>query len=398
MVTVVERWDIHPCHSWLRGIRSGRPVEYSEEMGVWNVLDYQEVFDVISDPVTFSNRTAQVAAITIDASYTDGDFAQMDPPEQTRYRKLVSRAFTARTVAALEPRAAEISEGLLDAMMGKERIELVEDLAYPLPLLVICELMGIPAEDQELFKKKAFLIMEQLNGMAFLNPNEDAQASVDAAVEQFQPMIAYMHEQIGERRKKPRDDMMSELVKAEVEGQRLTDTEIANIANFILIAGHITTTMLIGNTVLCLDSDPDAFAAVRADRSLVPSAIEESMRVLTPSAAVSRRSTRDVEIGGSTIPADQFILAWAGSANRDPRKFGNPEVFDPARDPNAHLGFGYGVHFCLGAGLARLGARVALNALLDRFPVLRTDPDYPPRFFPTPDVIGTACLPLQTSE
>jgi cytochrome P450 len=154
--------------------------------------------------------------------------------------------------------------------------------------------------------------------------------------------------------------------------------------------------MLIGNSILCLDSNPEAFARVRADRSLVPTALEETLRTLTITAAVTRRSTTEVEIGGCTIPPEQMIIAWPGAANRDPRKFVDPEVFDPARDPNPHLGFGHGVHYCLGAGLARLGARVALNTLLDRFPVLSTDPGDPPRFFPTPDIVGTASLPLRT--
>jgi hypothetical protein len=396
MHSVVERWNLHPCHPWLRGIRPDGPVEFVEEMGVWSVLGYDEVFTVINDPKTFSSRTYHLAAVQIDESYSEGDFAQMDPPAQTRYRKLVSRAFTARRVAALEPRIAEIAGELLDAMAGKQRIDLVEEFAYPLPVIVIAELMGIPSEDLELFKKTAFLVMEQLNGIKFLSADEEAQASIDAAVNQFQPLIDYMRGQIAERRARPRGDMMSDLVAAEVDGQRLTDNEIATIANLMLVAGHITTTMMIGNTVACLDSSPEAFARVRADRSLVPTALDESLRLLTPSAALSRRTTTEVEIGGVRIPPEQLILVWLAAANRDPGKFANPEVFDPARSPNPHLGFGHGVHYCIGATLGKLQGQVALNALLDRFPVLRTDPGDPPRFFPSPDIIGTASLPLRT--
>lgn len=396
MVTVVDRWNIQPCHPWLRGIRPDRPVEFKEEMGAWNVWDYQDVFEVLNDPKTFSSKTYELAAVRIDETYSKGDFAQMDPPEQTKYRKLVSRAFTSRTIAALEPRVVEIAAELLDEMMGKERVELVMDLAYPLPVIVIAEMLGVPAEDRELFKKHAFLILEQLNGMSFLSPDEDAQQLVDAAVDRLQPMMEYMRGQIAEHRSRPRDDMISALIEAEVDGERLDDDEILTIANFILVAGHITTTMLIGNTVLCLDSNPEVFERVRADRSLVPTTLEESLRMLTITAAVTRRSTTEVELSGVTIPPEQMIIAWPGAANRDPRKFDNPEVFDPARDPNPHLGFGHGVHYCIGAGLARLGGRVALNALLDRFPVLHTDPNEPPRFFPTPDIVGTSFLPLRT--
>lgn len=396
MVTVAERWNIHPCHSWLRGIRPDGPVQFSEEMGVWNVLDYREVFGVINDPRTFSSKTAYLAPVTIDQSFTEGDFAQMDPPDQTRYRKLVSKAFTPRVVAGLEPRIVEITGKLLDAMAGKPRIDLVEELAYPLPVIVIAELMGIPTDDLEMFKKQAYIVIEQLNGVAFLNENAEAQENINAAVDQFRPLVEYMHDQLAERRRAPREDLMSHLARAEVEGQRLTDNEIVTIANIMLVAGHITTTMMIGNAVACLDANPEAFARVRADRSLVPTALEESLRMLTPSAALSRRTTTEVEIGGVRIPAERLILVWPAAANRDPRRFADPEVFDPARHPNPHLGFGHGVHYCIGSTLAKLQGRIALNALLDRFPVLRTDPDDPPRFFPSPDIIGTACLPLRT--
>jgi cytochrome P450 len=396
VVTVVERWNVHPCHSWLRGIRPDGPVQFSEEIGMWNVLDYEEVFGVINDPKTFSSKTAYLAPVTIDASFTEGDFAQLDPPDQTRYRKLVSRAFTPKVVAALEPRIVEVTHELLDAMMGKQRIDLVEEFAYPLPVIVIAGLLGVPTDDLEMFKKQAFNVIEQLNGYAFLNDDTEAQETINAAVDQFRPMIDYMHGQIAERRLKPRDDLMSHLVMAEVDGQRLTDNEIVTIANLMLVAGHITTTMLIGNAVACLDSTPEAFARVRADRSLVPTALDETLRTLTPSAALSRRTTTDVEIGGARIPAERLILVWPAAANRDPRKFTDPEAFDPARTPNPHLGFGHGVHYCIGATLAKLEGRIALNALLDRFPVLSTDPGDPPRFFPSPDIIGTATLPLRT--
>lgn len=396
MVTVVERWNIQPYHAWMRGIWPQQSVEYKDELGAWSVVGYQEVLDVISDPKTFSNKTYHLANVRIDESYSVGDFAQMDPPEQTKYRKLVSRAFTAKAMAALEPRVVEITSGLLDAMTGKDRIELIEEFAYPLPVMVIGELLGVPPEDHEFVKKLVFQLLEQLNGWNFLSHEEGAQEAVDAAVDQFQPLIEYMRGQIAERRDRPREDMLSALVQAEVDGQRLTDQELVTIANFLFVAGHITTTMLIGNTVLCLDSSPEAFARVRADRSLVPGALEESLRTLTITAAVSRRATVETQIGGQVIPPDQMILAWVAAANRDPRKFDHPEVYDPARDPNPHIGFGHGVHYCIGAALARLGGRVALNALLDRFPVLSTDPDDPPRFFPTPDIIGTAALPLRT--
>ncbi|MFC6085304.1 cytochrome P450 [Sphaerisporangium aureirubrum] len=397
MATVVERWNIHPFHSWLRGDRPG-PVHFVEEIGLWNVIGYAEVHRILNDPKTFSSTTAYLAPVTIDQEFSEGDFAQMDPPDQTRYRKLVSKAFTPRMIADLEPRIAAITAELLDAMKGKERVDLVEDLAYPLPVVVIAELLGIPTADLEMFKKQAFRIIEQLNGYAFLYDDEQAQQNIEAAVDQFRPMVEYMRGQVAERRANPGDDLLSLLVTAEVDGHRLTRNEVVTIANLLLVAGHITTTMLIGNAVACLDASPAAFERVRADRSLIPGTLDETLRTLTPSAALSRRTTTDVEIGGVKIPQETLILVWPAAANRDPLVFPDPETFDPGRTPNPHLAFGHGVHYCVGAMLARLEGRIALNALLDRFPVLRTDPHDPPRFFPSPDIIGTASLPLLTHE
>ncbi|HVQ90991.1 MAG TPA: cytochrome P450 [Mycobacteriales bacterium] len=398
MPTVVDRWNIHPGHLWLRGIRPEQPVEFDQNMGLWNVYGYPQVFNVINDPKTFSSKTAYLAAVTIDESFNDGDFAQMDPPRQTAYRKLVSGAFTPKIVAGLEPRIREVTDELLDAMAHKDQIDLVEDLAYPLPVIVIAELLGIPGSDLELFKKQAFNIIEQLNGVAFLSEEEGAQQQIDAAVDQFRPMLDYMRGQVVERRQNPREDLLSHLVLAELDGQRLTDNEVVNIANIMLVAGHITTTMLIGNAVACLDSSPDEFARVRKDRSLVPTALEETLRTLTPSAALSRRTTTDVDIAGVRIPAETLILVWPAAANRDPAKFTDPEVFDPARSPNPHLGFGHGVHFCIGSQLAKMEGAIALNSLLDRFPELHTDPANPPTFFPSPDLIGVRSLPLGTGQ
>lgn len=213
-------------------------------------------------------------------------------------------------------------------------------------------------------------------------------------MEQVGELTAYLGEHIRERRARPREDLLSKLVEAEVDGVRLGDAEITNFGMVLLVAGHITTTMLLGNTLLCLDAHPDQFERVRADRSLVPPAIEESLRFLSPFAAVSRVTNEETDLGGVRIPADQMLLLWIAAANRDPRQFAEPNVFDVTRDPNPQLGFGRGIHFCLGAPLARLEGRVALNLLLDRFPRLRTDPEHAPRFLPSPNMTGVSELPL----
>jgi len=207
-------------------------------------------------------------------------------------------------------------------------------------------------------------------------------------------MTAYLAEHAAERRRRPRADLLTRLVHAEVDGERLPDDQVINFAILLLLAGHITTTMLLGNTVLCLDAHRELQEKVRADRGLIPPVIEESLRLLTPFAAIGRATTREAVLGGITIPADEMLLVWLAAANRDPRQFPDPDVFDPARDPNPHLAFGRGVHFCLGAPLARLEGRVALNILLDRVGTLRTDPDDPVEFLPAPTLTGVRRLPL----
>jgi cytochrome P450 len=394
MVTVVERWNVHPDLPWLRGIRPEREVQYNEQLNVWCVYGYREVFHIINNPQTFSSKTAHLAAVTIDDSFAEGDISQMDPPEQTKYRKLISRAFTPKVVAGLEARIGAITDELLDAMRDKERVDLIAELAYPLPVIVIAELLGVPASDHELFIKQSTNIIEQLNGLSFLD--EGAQEDIGYAVDQIRPMVDYMRDQIAQRRRQPRDDLLSRLVEARYEGTGLTDNELVNLSNLLLVAGHITTTMMIGNAMVCLDSNPDQFTLVREDRSLVPGALDEALRTLSPTAALSRRTTTEVEIAGVRIPREQMILPWLAAANRDPRTFDDPETFNVTRNPNPHLGFGHGVHFCIGSHLAKLEGRIALNRLMDRFTKLYIDPNEPPAFFPTPDIIGVKSVPMRT--
>lgn len=322
---------------------------------------------------------------------------QLDPPDHGKLRKLVSHAFTPKIVAGLEPRISALTHELLDEVADRDRFELVTDLAYPLPVIVIAELLGVPSSDRPLFRKWVDQLFDNQDQFSLLDQDEEQRALLEKRMAQAQVMLDYLRAHADERRRQPREDLLTQLVQAEVDGERLTDPEVANFANLLLTAGHITTTMLLGNTVLCLDTHPEQAARVRADRSTVPGAIEESLRLLTPFAATFRLTTTEVEIAGQRIPADEVIAVRLAAANRDRRQFADPDVFDPTRDPNPHLGFGRGIHFCLGAPLARLEGRIALNILLDRFPVLRTDPDNPPVFLPAPDLTGLKTLPLRTS-
>jgi hypothetical protein len=273
-------------------------------------------------------------------------------------------------------------------------VELVADLAYPLPVIVIAELLGVPAADRPLFKKWVDGMIGNSKQFSLNDDSEEQRDYTRHAMDQAKNLADYFASHIADRRTHARDDLLTKLVEAEVDGERLTDSEVANFAMILLVAGHITTTMLLGNTVLCLDTHPEQLAAVRADRSRVPAAIEESLRFFSPFAAVGRATMTDVELGGVRIPADTLVMAWIAAANRDPRTFAGADVFDSTRDPNPHVAFGRGIHFCVGAPLARLEGRVAMNILLDRLPNLRTIPDEPPVFVPTPNMTGVSRLPL----
>ncbi len=398
MAGFVERYTIHPQHFWLHGPRSGQPVEFDAETGIWNVYGHPEAHDVLSDPVTFSSDTMRLMPPDLMPGGEDfsmaGFITQIDPPEHGKLRKLVSSAFTRKVVADLEPRIAALTHELLDAAAERGRFELVTDLAYPLPVIVIAELLGVPSSDRALFKRWADALFERDAKISLTKPAEVQDVDIQATMRPWKEMSDYLAGHAAERRTRPRADLLTKLVEAEVDGERLPDDQVVNFAIVLLLAGHITTTMLLGNTVLCLDAFPEQQEKVRADRSSIPAVIEESLRYLTPFAAIGRSTTREVELGGVPIPADQMLLLWLGAANRDPRQFPDPDAFDPGRDPNPHLSFGRGIHFCLGAPLARLEGRIALDILLDRFSLLRTDPADPVDFMPTPTMTGVRRLPL----
>jgi hypothetical protein len=398
VTTLAEKWDIHPEHFWLRGRRADRPVRFDETLGMWNVYGYPEALEVLNDHGTFSSDTARLFPVPVDGPLVEGDMGQLDPPEHRKLRTLVSHAFTPKIVADLEPRITRLTHELLDAVGDPGEVELMTELAYPLPVIVIAELLGVPTSDRPLFQRWMDTMSESMTD-AQPSLAEDDVAQVRAfqvTMEQMRQLLDYLREHAAERRRRPRQDLLSQLVQAQADGARLTDDQVVNFAKMLLIAGYLTTTMLLGNTVLCLDAHPDQAALVRGDRSLVPTLIEESLRFLSPIAATYRVTTADVEIGGRRVPRDQMLMVWLAAANRDERQFADPDVFVAARDPNPHLGFARGVHFCLGAPLARLEVRIALNILLDRYPRLRTDPDHPPTFMPAADTTGVSSLRLRT--
>jgi cytochrome P450 len=375
------RRDPYPVYGRLR---AAAPVLHEPGSGLWMLLDYAGVWQALNDHDAFSSRAAPKGGALDWLIF-------FDPPRHTKLRALVSRAFTPRSVAALEPRIRELSRELLDQAVERGEMDLAADYAFPLPQLVIAEMLDVPAADRPRFRRWNDVVLDMIH-------TAQGGAEADRAVGEFRAAVAeigaYLAGQLQERRAAPRDDLLTRLVEAEVDGERLTEKDIVSFFQLLLVAGSETTTNLITNAVLCLLENPDQLARLRAAPELLPSAIEEVLRYRSPLQAVFRQTRRDVALHGQVIPADRLVFVMVGSANRDPRQFPDADRFDIARDPNPHVGFGHGPHFCLGAPLARLEARVALTDLLGRLRGLaRADggPWEPRRAF---HVHGPARLPV----
>jgi cytochrome P450 len=370
---------------WLRWMRDEHPV-WCEDGNTYHVFRYADVHEVISSPECFSNDSSRVFPVL--KPLTKGHINSMDPPDHRRLRQLAQQAFTPRVVARLEARIAEVTRELLDET-DADRFDLVERLTHPLPVIVIAELLGVPSADRDLFRvwvDKLLSLQGTLDPGApdFLDTLRGATADMDA----------YLLDHGRARRAHPREDLISKLAHAEIDGQRLSDEELVNLSSVLFHTGHVTTTLLIGNTVQCLDEAPAAAEELRAEPSLIPSAIEEVLRHRSPFTTVSRVSIREIEVAGHVIPADRMITPWVISANHDERQFTDPDRFDIHRD-TAHVGFGHGIHFCLGAPLARLEGRIASRLLLERFTSIRIDPDGAAiEYYPSGGMYGAKNLPV----
>ena len=361
------RRDPHPL---LDNLRRVDPV-HRTPIGVWQIARYADVLRVLRDaPVGV--RTAAGGLPGLAPSLPDwgpGQFMlSQDPPNHTRLRKLVSKAFTPRAVERLRPRARALAEQSVSAALARGRMEVIEELALRIPATLICELMGVPTADQARFTEWTARATHLLTA-TLGNPNlDDAREAGTALAEYFRALHA-------ERRSASSDDLMSQLVRAEEEGDRLSETELLSQSIGLLIAGFETTIGLIGNGVRALLTHPDQLAALEADPALVGSAVEECLRYDGPILLTIRITHEDTPFGDKVIPADRPIMCLLAAANHDPAHFDNPDVFDIRRKDNDHLAFGGGAHFCLGAHLARMETQVAIGGLVRRVRGLALESD-----------------------
>jgi len=339
---------------WYTVMRESAPVFLDPRRHSWSVFKYNDVQRVLSEHSVFSSQ--------FDGSDQplNASIVSMDPPRHRQLRSLVTLAFTPRTIARLEPRITEIVNALLDNVAPQGKMDVIHDLAIPLPVTVIAELIGVPLADRASFK----LWSDQLVGAA-PSYGKDPQ----------EEMSHYFNWIIEQRRKEPQDDLISALLVAQIDGKHLTEQELLGFCVLLLAAGNETTTHLIGNAIWCFDDHPEAWAELRANPTLLPDAIEEVLRYRSPIKLMFRTTTRDTRIGDKDIPARSGVAAWIGSADRDEAQFPNAGTFDIHRAPNRHLAFGHGIHFCLGAPLARLESKIALGILLERFASIRRDRD-----------------------
>jgi cytochrome P450 len=326
------------------------------------VFRYADVMGILRDPETWSNHFRPPPGFD-EEEIPQPSMLGQDPPEHTRLRSLVNQAFTPRIIKRLEPRIETIANELLDVALEKREVDFVDALTHPLPVIVIAEMIGVPAADRARFKHWSDTAVQDLGSGLFVPPTRER---LEARRPIFDEMAEYFAKLAEERRRRPQADLLTGLVRAEVEGSKLTHEEMISMLTLLLVAGNETTTTLIGDAVIELLAHPGETARLRSDPGLLPSAVEEVLRFASPVQMDPRRATRDLELHGVAVRRDQLVVNWIGSANRDEAVFPDAERFDVGRKENRHLAFGFGPHYCLGRNLARLEALVALRTLLAR--------------------------------
>jgi cytochrome P450 len=355
-------------------LRAEDPVHWSP-LGFWVLTRYDDVVGVLRDQRFV--KEPMIAAVAARFGIPPGTIGlsmlDRDPPDHTRLRGLVSKAFTPRVVERLRPHIQEIVDGLLARVEGHGTMDLIEEFAYPIPVMVICELLGVPVEDHERFKTWSLDLARGLDSI-MLPP--DSEVALRSGIAR-QGLTAYFRDLIAKRRAAPRHDLLSALIAAEEAGDKLSEDELLASSILLLVAGHETTVNLIGNGTLALLRHPDQLRRLRDNPGLIASAVEELLRYDGPVQRTARMPSAEVTIGGRTIKPDEMVMPFIGAADRDPAQFPDPDRLDLGRADNRHVAFGLGIHFCLGAPLARVEGQIAINTLVQRLPKLALATEQP---------------------
>ena len=371
-----HRADPYPVYRQLR--ERGPALLPESNLSVF--ANFADCDEVLRHPASCSDRLKSTVAQRAVAAGEEArpfgtpGFLFLDPPDHTRLRKLVSKAFSPKVVRALEPDITALVDRLLDKVAGAGRLEVIGDLAYPLPVAVICRLLGVPVEDEPQFSWASALLAQGLDPfIAFTGQAQGFEERMEAGLW----LRGYLRELLGQRRAHPGDDLMSGLIAVEESGDQLTEDEIVATCNLLLVAGHETTVNLIANGVLAMLRHPEHWAALGQDSGRASAIVEETLRYDPPVQLVGRVAGEDMCIGEQKvlIPKGDTMMLLLAAAHRDPAVTDKPDEFDPTRASVRHLGFGLGPHFCLGAPLARLEAAVALSAVTKRFPNAQIDGD-----------------------
>jgi cytochrome P450 len=345
-------------------LRAAAPLVRDPRTGLWLLFDYAGVRQALTDHAHFSSSLFRAGRSN------PNWLIFLDPPRHAMLRGLIDQAFTPRAVAELEPRIRQLSRSLVHAVLPRGEMDLVSEYATPLPMMVVAELIGIPADEWPRFRRWSDEILKLSTTLTENSTAAEAVAAYAAVKAEMGPWLAALEQ---ERIAQPKDDLLTRLMEAEVNGERLTDQEIAGFVELLIVAGQETTSNLIANAMLCFAEHPEQRERLAASPELLPAAIEEVLRFRSPVQWIFRVTTGDVTLHGQTISAGQVVIPMAGAANRDPSVFADPGRFDIGRLPNPHLAFGHGAHFCIGAALARLETRVALQDLFGRLHKLEVE-------------------------